>query len=96
MNKALQFIGYVLLFVFVFAYLLHFFGNDVTPEVGSRDRINELEDQLSEQKDIWHEYAPIAQQGKIAERRMTVANQQANIIREELTLLKGNLEQGTE
>lgn len=73
------------LVVFVSLMLLASFGGSASPS----DRVSELKNELSRQQAIYHEYAPIAQQGKIAERHLVLANQKANAIREELKILDG-------
>lgn len=55
----------------------------------SSERVLALEKELRAQQEIYRRYAPLAQQARIAERNMTLANQRANIIREELKLLQG-------
>lgn len=51
------------------------------------ERVSMLQKELTRQQETWKYYAPIAKQAKIAERQMTLANQKANTIREELSLL---------
>jgi len=69
---------------------MHFRSYGETPESSAEpvERITRLQEDLKDQQATYNRYAPIAQQAKIAERHMTLANQRANTIREELKLLQ--------
>ena len=83
------------LFVAVLFALYFTLGTEKPVKANESERITELKEELSERQAVWKEYAPQAAQGKIAERRMSLAAQEANTIREEIAILEGN-EQGKE
>ena len=89
MKKILQYLAILFVSVGALIILFSFFTS-----AKAVDEISILREDLLEQKAIWNHYAPIAKHGKIAERHLTVANLRANIIREELKLLEGNLTTG--
>jgi len=77
---------YFAIVAFILAVL--FFGSRFFYSTGSVQAIDDqtrLINELQEEKDTWSKYAPEARQGRIAERHMTLANQKANLIRQELS-----------
>lgn len=83
-------VAYTFFGILVLGVVMHFASYGEMPaQSAPSDRVAQLEAQLAEQKAIYHQYAPIAQQARIAERQLTLANQKASLIREELAMLRG-------
>lgn len=88
-NKPMQTFRFCIPFLVVAAVFAVYYIFGTQAKADSSERVTQLQQELSEQQEIYHRYAPMAQQAKIAERQMTLANQRANTIREELKLLQG-------
>ena len=98
MKKILQYLAILFVSVGALIILFSFFNpakaEEQPIEISCSDdnlptdqEIECLKKELTEQKVTFHKYAPIARRGKVAIRYMALANQKANVIREDLAIL---------
>jgi len=79
----------VSLVIFVLFVLVLLYMHFTSLGASANTRITEVRQSIKEQQDAYNYYAPVARQGKIAEQQMSLANQKANLLRQELKELEG-------